>query len=318
VAGGRQERYPGGGGEQLRGMGRRRFALRPGDRVGVAAPGFAVKPAALRAGLARLESLGYRPVLGDHLLERDGYLAGNDDARASDLRALFSDPTLRAVWFARGGYGSSRLLEKLPWRAMKADPKLLIGYSDLTAIFSAAIDRCGSICLYGPVVTELGEPSSFHAPSLRRMLAGEVVELRFGRRRVMVEGRARGLLAGGNLSMLAHACGTRFFPDLKRKILFLEETGEETYRVDRMLLQLKLSGALGRVAAVILGDISVPERKRFPGDRALSDVLEEYLRPLGVPVLTRLRAGHVNSKLTLPLGGRAELDTDAGTLRLLA
>jgi muramoyltetrapeptide carboxypeptidase len=201
---------------------------------------------------------------------------------------------------------------------MKADPKLLIGYSDLTAIFSAAIDRCGSICLYGPVVTELGDATAFNAPSLRKMLAGEVVEIRFGSRRVMAAGLARGRLVGGNLSMLAHACGTRYFPRLEGGILFMEETGEETYRIDRMLQQLKLSGALDRVAGVILGEMSVPRRKRFPPDRPLDDVLDEYLLPLEVPVLRRLRAGHVKGKLTLPLGGRAELDTAAGRLRLLA
>jgi len=230
---------------------------------------------------------------------------------------MLSDPTVRAVWFARGGYGSSRLLEHLPWRRMKDNPKLLIGYSDLTALFSAAIDRTGCICLYGPVVSELGDASSFHAPSLRNMLAGRPYEIAFGKRRVMAAGRASGRLVGGNLTMLAHLCGSRFFPDLRNSILFLEETGEEIYRIDRMLQQLKLSGALARVSGLLLGEISAPARKRFPPDRRLSEVLREYLAPLGVPVITGLRAGHVKSKLTLPLGGHAELDTDAGRLRLM-
>jgi muramoyltetrapeptide carboxypeptidase len=293
------------------------FCLMPGDRVGVVAPGFAVKAAALRSGVARLQRFGFEPVLGDHLLARDGYLAGDDASRASDLETMLCDPNVKAVWFARGGYGSSRLLDRMPWRRIKRCPKLLIGYSDLTALFSAAIDRAGSVCLYGPVVSELGDASSFHAPSLRNMLAGRPYDLSFGKRRIIAPGKARGRLVGGNLSMLAHLCGSRFFPDLRNSILFIEETGEETYRIDRMLQQLKLSGALARVSGLLLGEIDAPARKRFPPDRRLSAVLHEYLHALGVPVVSGLRAGHVKSKLTLPLGGHAELDTVAGRLRFM-
>jgi muramoyltetrapeptide carboxypeptidase len=317
VAGGRQDRHGGSGGVRVSGQNRKRFRLLPGDRVGVVAPGFAVKPALLRAGVARLQRMGFEVVLGDNCLARDGYLAGDDDLRASDLRKMIADPAVRAIWFARGGYGSSRLLDRLPWRLMKDDPKLLIGYSDLTALFSAAINRSGCICLYGPVVAELGDPASYHAPSLRNMLAGRPVEISFGQRRVMAGGKARGRLMGGNLSMIAHSCGTRFFPELRNSIFFLEEAGEETYRIDRMLGQLMRSGALAHVAGILLGGISTPARRRFPPDRRLNDVLREYLLPLGVPVLTGVRAGHVKGKLTLPLGGLAELDCAAGRLRFL-
>jgi muramoyltetrapeptide carboxypeptidase len=291
--------------------------LRKGDTVGVVAPGFAVKPHLLKAGTARLREMGFRTLLGENLLARYGYLAGEDDRRAADLRAMLGNPEVRAIWFARGGYGSSRLLESLPWRSMKRRPKLLIGYSDLTALFAAAIEKAGWPCLYGPVVTDLATPESYHAPSLRRLLAGGSVEIKLGSRQIMVQGRARGHLMGGNLSMLTHACGTRFFPELRGAMLFLEEVGEETYRVDRMLLQLKLAGALRGLAGVLLGEITAPERRRFPPDRPLQEVLREYLTPLGVPVITGLRAGHVRGKMTLPLGGRAEIDTPARRIRFV-
>jgi muramoyltetrapeptide carboxypeptidase len=291
--------------------------LNKGDTVGVVAPGFAVRSSLLKSGVAGLRQMGYLPLLGEHLLARDGYLAGDDASRTADLRAMLVNPEVRAIWFARGGYGSSRLLEGLPWRSMKRDPKLLIGYSDLTALFSAAIERAGWPCLYGPVVTELGGARNYHAPSLRGLLAGKRVEIKLRARQTMVEGRSAGRLMGGNLSMLAHICGTRFFPDLRGTVLFLEEVGEETYRIDRMLLQLKLAGALNGLRGLILGEISAPARKRFPPDRALALVLHEYLAPLGVPVITGVRAGHVPGKITLPLGGHAEIDTKAGRLRLV-
>jgi muramoyltetrapeptide carboxypeptidase len=291
--------------------------LEKGDTIGVVAPGFAVKTRLLKSGVARLRGMGYRALVGKHVLDRHGYFAGDDDARAADLRAMLLDPEVRAVWFARGGYGSSRLLERLPWRRMKGHPKLLIGYSDLTALFSAAVEKAGWPCLYGPVVTELSRAESYHGPSLRRLLLGENVEIKLLRRQTMVEGSAVGPLKGGNLSMLAHTCGTGFFPRLRGAVLFLEEVGEETYRVDRMLQQLKLAGALKGLNGVLLGEIAAPPRRRFPPDRALQEVLREYLEPLGVPVISGLRAGHVPGKITLPLGGRAELDTRAGRLRFI-
>jgi muramoyltetrapeptide carboxypeptidase len=296
---------------------RERFRLSRGDTVGVVATGFAVKASLLRAGVAGLERLGFSPLLGDHVLEREGYFAGRDDRRAADLMKMITDPAVRAVWFARGGYGSSRLLDLLSWPTIKNNPKLLIGYSDLTALFAAATDLAGCRCLYGPVVTELGESESYNASCLRKLLAGRSYEMRFGARKVIAAGRAKGRLLGGNLSMLVHLCGTRFFPELRDGILFFEETGEEVYRIDRMLQQLKLAGALDRVAGVLVGEISTPARRRFPPDRSINKILREQLATLGIPVVTGLRAGHVNGKLTLPLGGRAELDTGAGKLRFL-
>jgi len=292
-----------------------KFRLLPGDRVGVVAPGFAVKPSLLKSGIEVLEKMGFQPVPGRHLLARQGYLAGNDDLRLADLQGMLSDPEVSAIWFARGGYGCSRILDRISWRMVKRRPKLLIGYSDLTALFSAAIDRAGCTCLYGPVVTELGDRSSYHAASLRDALAGKPREVGFGRGKVLAAGKAKGRLVGGNLSMLAHLCGTRFFPELRGSILFLEETGEETYRIDRMLQQLRLAGALRRVEGLVLGAISVPARRRFPPDRPLREVLKERLGALGVPVVAGLRAGHIRGKIPLPLGRRAELDTGAGRLR---
>lgn len=291
--------------------------LRPGDRVGVAAPGFAVRPETLAAGLVALGRMGYEVAVGLSLARQSGYLAGSDDERAGDLNRFLRDPSVRGVWFARGGYGTARLLDLVDWKALARDPKLLVGYSDLTALFAAATSRSGQLCLYAPVVTELGDGDGYHAPSLRAALRGERFEIPLSRGQVLAPGRAEGPLAGGNLTVLVHLLGTRYEPDLRGAVLFLEDTAEETYRLDRLLSHLRMSGALARVAAVLLGSFEPkPTARPFPPDRPIEDLLAETFLPLGVPVVAGLRAGHVAGKWTLPIGGGVRLDTERGRLLL--
>jgi len=286
-----------------------------GDLVGVVSPGFAVKRAPLRAGVSRLEALGFRVRLGDHVLGREGYFAGTDVERAADLEAMLRDPDVRAVWFSRGGYGTSRLLDLISWSRFARRPKLLVGYSDATALFAQAVRRAGPVCIYGPVVSELGEPRSFHAPSLRRLLAGKPFEMRVNRGQVVAPGRARGPLVGGNLTVLNHLCGTRHAPRLDGAVLFLEEIGEPAYSIDRMLTQLRAAGWFRGVAGVLLGGFAVAPRRRFPPDRSLDEIVAETFLPLGVPVIRGLPAGHVEQKRSLPLGSPVTIDTRSGRLR---
>lgn len=291
--------------------------LERGDRVWVVAPGFAVRRRDLDAGVSALERRGYRVRLGRHVLAREGYLAGGDAERTDDLVTALTDPDSRAVWFARGGYGSARLLDRLPWRRLRGLTKLLVGYSDLTALYAPVLERAtGARCLYGPGVTELPQRSLWHGPSLRNALAGRAVSLRVARRDVLVSGRARGVLKGGNLTVAAHLLGTRFAPRFRDAILFLEDVGEATYRLDRSLTQLRQAGAFSGVRAVLLGGFGVPARRRFPPDRPLDDVVREAFAGLGVPVVRGIPAGHVAGKRTLPLGGTAQVDTDAGRIEL--
>jgi muramoyltetrapeptide carboxypeptidase len=282
----------------------------------VVATGFAVRRRAVEAGAAQLERWGYRVRLGPHVLARHGYLAGDDDARSSDLTAMLSDPEVSAIWFARGGYGTARILDRVPWRKLRARKRVLVGYSDLTALFAPAIERAGARCLYGPVVTELGTPAAYHRPSLRRMLAGDPATWRFRKRDVLASGHARGKLVGGNLSVLGHLLGTRYAPRTAGSILFLEEVGEQAYRIDRWLTQLRIARVLDRVRGVVLGHFGVPARRRFPADIPWPKLLAESFASLGIPVVSGLPAGHTAGKWTLPLGGTAELDTSARQLRL--
>jgi len=290
--------------------------LATGDLVGVCSPAFAVRPGSLNAGLEWLSGAGFVLRMGRHVTARDGYLAGTDRQRGDDLRGLLEDSEVRGVWFARGGYGSARLLEDLPWRAFARDPKPLVGYSDVTALFAAALRSPGTLCLHGPVVTELADPQAYDRAALRRILAGRSDVVRFSRSAIVRPGRARGRLLGGNLTVLTHLLGTRWLPKLEGAVLALEDTGEETYRLDRMFEHLRHAGVLRRVAAVVLGGFHPPHRKTFPPDREFGEVVMDAFGPLGVPVVRDLPFGHVLHKRTLPLGGLAELDTDARSLRV--
>ena len=287
-----------------------RELLRRGDRVGVVAPGFAPQPDALDAGLAALRKRGFQVEEGTHLREVEGYLAGDDRARAADLDAAIASESLNGIWFARGGYGTARLLDRIHLRRLARRPKLLLGYSDVSALAAALLARAPALCLHAPMVTELSRREAFHAPSLAAMLAGRTVTRKLGARDVLRKGRARGRLMGGNLCVLTHLLGTPFMPSLRGAVLFLEDAGEEAYRVDRMLQHLRMSGALRGVAAVLVGQLLVPETRRaYPGDRDVADVLREHLLPLDVPVVTGLPVGHGAGKWTIPIGGRATVDT---------
>ncbi len=291
----------------------RRALLSRGDHVGIVATGFAAPPEALGAGVVALERRGLVPVLFPHVLAVDGYLAGDDAARAADLDAAVCDRALAAIWFARGGYGTARILDLFDLARLTRRPKLLVGYSDLTALFSALLSRASTVCLHGPMVAELGRKAAFHAPSLAAALAGRETSRRVLTRDVLRGGRARGRLMGGNLTVMCHLLGTPHMPNLKGAVLFLEETGEEAYRVDRLFQHLVMSGALSGVRAVVLGTFHVPPTARtFPGDRELDAVLRDHLLPLKVPVVSGVPSGHGPGKWTLPLGGTATLDTAAG------
>jgi len=305
--------------ENLARMPRSLSPLAAGETVAVVATGFAVRRAAVRAGIEKLEALGYRVAAGEHLFDRRGYLAGDDRDRARDLNRMLRDRRVRCVWFARGGYGTARILSMVDWEAIAEDPKLMIGYSDLTALFARpSADRVAP-CVYGPVVAELGDDAAYERSSLARALRGAEIVIPFPAARVIRGGVARGPLLGGNLTVLAHLLGTPFAPRLDGAILLLEDAGEEGYRIDRLLAHLGGSGALARVAGVALGRFVVPKRKRsFPPDRPFAEILADAFGSLGVPVVSHLPFGHVPGKRALPLGAESVLDTRAGKLTIAA
>ena len=291
--------------------------LERGDTLGVVAPGFAPAPSALRSGIRALIRAGYAVKIGEHVQGLHGYFPADDFRRAADLNAMVRDREVKAIWFARGGYGSARLLPLVDWAALRRSGKVFIGYSDITALALAALGKPGTTWLYGPVVTEMGTLHSHHKAGLGRLLAGSDDQLRFRKDQVLTPGKARGRLMGGNLTVLTHQLGTRWMPSLDGTILALEDVGEETYRLDRALTHLRQSRALDRIAGICLGTFNPPAtRRRFPPDRSLETMLQEVLGDLKVPVVHGLPFGHIPGKRVLPLGCQATLDTAARSLGL--
>jgi len=284
-------------------------ALRPGARIGIVALSGPARRARVRRGAGILRKCGYSVAPGAHLFSRHGYLAGSDEQRAGDFNRMLRDPRIDGILFARGGYGALRLLPCLDWEALRRRPRLLIGFSDITAVLAAARTRAGVPGLHGPTASTLAEPYRFHAPSFRAGLRGrlESLALRFGAASIVRSGEARGELAGGCLSLLASLAGTPYEPDLRGKILFWEDVNEEPFRLDRMLQQLRLSGMLRGVRGILVGKLTNCKPKG-PSLRE-RDLLQEYFAPLGVPVVRGIPAGHCVHARSLPIGVQAHIDT---------
>lgn len=286
--------------------------LRPGDVVAVVAPGFAVDRKSTLAGVRVLESLGLTVRLGESVFDRDGYLAGADEDRARDLEQAIRDDDVRAIHFARGGWGLTRLIHRVSWTCLAENPKLMIGYSDPTALFAPAIDRSRLTCVYGPLVTELSDRRTFDRASLLRAYfrPRSPLVVRIAPEGIVAHGRAEGSAAGGCLTMLAHLAGTAYAPRLAGKVLLIEEVGERPYRIDRMLTQMRLAGLLAGVRAVLVGSLRgcVPRPGGGPSPSALDTITSFFSRPK-IPIVAGLRFGHVEGKLSIPLGARVLVDT---------
>lgn len=250
---------------------------------------------------------------GAHVFDRNGYLAGTDEDRLADVVTMLCREDIHAVLCARGGYGCHRILHALPYGEIAARPKILVGYSDITALHLALYARTGLVSFHGPNVRDLLSHGEGNASALLDLLAGEAGEtlLPLAQGRVLRQGQARGPLLGGNLTLLCHLLGTPFLPRLDGAILLLEDRGEALYRVDRMLTHLRLSGILGRISGLVFGE--------FLGcadEEALMTLFSERTEDLRVPVVTGAPVGHGPRNAAFPLGVPAELDTDAGLLRI--
>lgn len=273
----------------------------------------------LAAGVATLESFGYRVRLAANVLDREPLLglAGDDDARLAGYLALVEDPEVEAILFARGGYGVTRLLGRLPERALAGTGKLHCGFSDLTALSAFLRERCGLVSIHGPMVAaDLSRPlDPLSAEWFPAVLEGRAARrLEVPEADVLVPGRAGGPLVGGCLSLLAALAGTPWEFDYDGALLFLEEIGEEAYRVDRMLGTLLSTGRLGRLAGIITGSMT---RVTFGGAEdpgRLRALLLDRLAPLGVPVALGLPFGHAGPNVPLPVGARASWDGASRTL----
>ncbi len=284
-------------------------ALRPGDTIGVVAPAAAVEREYLERGVGALTAMGYRVKVSGHALDRAGILAGTDATRAAELTAFFADPSIKAIFAARGGYGCGRLLPLLDFGAIVRTPKVFVGYSDETYLLNAMVERCRMVAFHGPMVAmDLARGLTPAARAhLSRLLSGETAGTALPARATLRPGTAEGPLIGGCLSVIVAMIGTPWEPNFDGRILFLEDTGEKAYRIDRMLTQLRQAGALRRVAGIVFGAIHPAdgsERER----ELIAHFLADQVADLSCPVLCGIEAGHGSEHFTLPLGVNVRLE----------
>lgn len=285
--------------------------LRPGAVIGIAAPASPFDRESLDRGVEVLHGMGFETVIPEGLSTAQGYLAAPDEKRAAVLQRLFEDARVEAVFCARGGYGSLRILPLLDYDRIAAHPKIFIGFSDVSALLSAITMRCGFAAFHGPVVTTLADSAESTRTALLAAIASDVPLVISSPSAVTVRpGRAAGVVCGGNLTTLCHLLGTPFQPAFRNRILFLEDRGEAAYRIDRMLTQLKLAGCLEGLRGVILGGFA-----DCGPDREIFDIVQSRLADASVPILGGVPAGHAEPNLTLPLGIPAVLDADRHWLR---
>lgn len=306
--------------------------LRPGSVIRFVAPAGRLDRARMTLAKQRLEAHGYVVELSEQIYSEHGYLAGTDQRRADELMDAFRDPRVDAIFPGTGGYGTMRILDRLDYQVIRANPKLLIGFSDITGLHAALGAKAGLVTYHSPNpmwglgspdgMTSFTEWSFFRALDAARADRGYLIEAPPGVPQPMglTCGRARGRLVGGNLSLVAALEGTPYAVDMDEAILLIEDVHEAPYRVDRMLRQLELAGRFERLRGVVLGQFTdnYEPGEPIPAPTFQPEgVLEQYFGQRGIPVLVNFPLGHHPMNATLPLGAEVEIDADAGLLRVL-
>ena len=309
--------------------------LEKGDTIMFVAPAGELDRERMELARKRLERCGYRTKQRPDLFTVDGYLAGSDARRAEELMQAFADPEVKAVFPGTGGYGAMRILDLLDYDVIPQNPKLMIGFSDITALHAAINRHAGLVTYHSPVpMWGLGSPEYLSKFSARYFFrAVQVCPDQQGDYTIEIfddapqpeswgAGKARGRLTGGNLSLLAAIEGTPYAIETQDAILMIEDVGEAPYRIDRMLRQLQLAGKLSGLRGAVVGQFSKRKNSkedRFKAGRFSTDgVLKQYFEPLGIPVLWNFPIGHHKKNCTLPMGGEVEIDADSRTLRVIA
>jgi muramoyltetrapeptide carboxypeptidase len=301
--------------------------LKQGNTIGLVTPGSYISEKELGDCINNLQSLGLKTVYNESILNKTGYFSGNDDQRAGELMEMFSGKDVDGIMCARGGYGCSRILPLLDYDVIENNPKILIGYSDITALLYGIYSKTGLVCFHGPV--GISTFNEFSTNYLKNVLISPQYNLQLisspeenkPEPITITNGKAEGELVGGNLSVAVSLIGTEYDIDTENKIIFLEETTEEPYRVDRMLTQMLMSGKFDEASGIALGVFDNCEQKKenpsFENSFSLIEVLFDRLSGLGIPVVYGLSFGHIKNKFTLPFGIKAELNSDEKILTLL-
>ena len=302
--------------------------LLPGDTIGIAAPASPPdKPEVIDEAIHRFTALGFTIKPGKHLWQRTGYLAGGDKERAADINTLFADPDVKGIFALRGGYGSCRILPLLDYDVIRANPKPLIGYSDITAMHLAILVKTGLATFHGSNASSAFEPANM--ASCQKMLMGHGnrrtpgggPQVLFSRShandvlgKTLVPGRVTGPLLGGNFTCLLRLLATPYQPDFRGAILFLEDTGEKAYRIDGMFTHLRLAGILPQIGGLVLGQFDYQSDPKEAS--RIEECLQREAERIGVPCVSGAPIGHFPEQIVVPQGVSAELDADAGSLTI--
>jgi len=291
--------------------------LKKGDTIGLVAPSGFVSEEGLKSSIISIESLGLEVELTESCFRKYGYLAGSDEVRAAGINELFANDNIDGIFCVRGGYGSQRILPMLDFEMIKRKPKFFAGFSDITALHIVFNQVCGFITYHSPMPAWFDKPfrdiDEFSKDTFEKCLFSEdnfkVIknEISMPPIEIMHAGKAKGVLTGGNLSIIASSMGTEYEIDTKGKILFLEDVGEQPYSIDRMLVQLRNSGKLDDAVGFILGDFADCTAKNPSKSLTLNQVFEDIILPLKKPILYKVPCGHCKPTMTLPMGSIAEI-----------
>ena len=300
--------------------------LKKRDLIGIVTPASPVAdPSRIDRGVSYLERLGYNVIVGANVKKQHGYLAGTDEERAADLHAMFRDRRVRMIICARGGYGTPRLLQMLDYRLIKRNPKIFVGFSDITALQLAFWEKCGLVTFHAPMLaTDMAEPMDPFTEEMFWLMVTSNAKVGFVafpepmETRILRPGSFAGHLLGGNLSLLVSLLGTPYQPTLDNSALFLEDVGEEPYRIDRMLMHLQNAGALSRCCGALVGQCADCEpRDTSNPSLTLDEVLKEFAHAFKKPVISNVPFGHVKQKLTLPVGVKVRVNVERRSMELL-
>jgi muramoyltetrapeptide carboxypeptidase len=304
-------------------------SLKKGDTIGLVCPAYsAFIREEVELAKEALQVMGFKVKIGEHLFDRYGYLAGKDEDRARDINMMFADKNINCIMAMHGGWGCARLLPLLDYDTIQKNPKIFIGYSDITALLLGIYSQTGLITFHGPVGSSTwnnfsveyfknvlidGLPTRMSNPIKK----GDSLVQMEDRTRTIFGGKATGKLIGGNLTVLSHIMGSTYLPDCKDAILFIEDVNEEVYKMDRMITQLKISGILNQLKGFVFGKCSDcnPSKGGY-GSLTLEDVLEDHIKPLKIPAFSGAMIGHIKDKFTVPIGIEATIDADEGIIKL--
>jgi len=305
------------------------IALLRGQTVGIISPS-AASADRMEYTFAKeaMEAMGLKVKVGSNFKNRFGHLAGTDEERAADFNAMFADPEVKAIICLRGGSGAARILPLLDYEQVKANPKPLLGYSDITALHCALQSQTGLISFHGP--NGSGSWNSFHANQFQQLFfeqkllsfknevtKGDDLVAKGNRIQTLTKGTVEGKILGGNLTVLTALSGSIYYPDFQDAILFIEDVGEDPYRIDRMMSTLKLNGTLGKIKGFVFGQCSDCKPGSGYGAFTVDQIMDQYIIPLNIPAYIGAMIGHISKQFIIPVGARVRLNADQGSITLL-